>query len=327
MFNTINEKFITDLTSKLNLPDHQKPKLQEIVSEYELKYTPKSAENDLNEKIALFIACKKLEGLANITLKNYQLELNLFRKSINKKTQDIQTNDVRNFLSSNSHLKASSLEKKICVLRSFFAWLLEEEFIEKNPMTRIKVPKQDKRVPKGLSIEEVELLRESCTSRRQRAMLEFFLSTGCRVGEVEGVRVSSINWDNKSLYVIGKGNKERQVFLNAKAVYHCKKYLEERTAAGISSDWLFVSERTPHGQIRIRTYQREINRLGENANLPTQLTPHILRHTFATLTLNNGADITALQSILGHENPQTTLIYAQVSDSRKQEQHKRYVFQ
>ena len=300
-------------------------KLSEVVSRFDIKrIESEESHPDLSEKIELFLAGKKLEGLSNLTLADYRLHLNRFSDVVRKKVEDVTAADVRVYLGRFSGQKISSISTKLSVLKSFFGWLTAEEILPRDPTTRIKPPKKEKRLPKALSIEELEMLREACGNVRQRALIEVMYATGCRLSEVFAMDRDDINQAQQSCRVIGKGNKEREVYFSFKAMYHLRKYLLTREDITPS---LFVTERKPHRRLSRRGIQLEINKIAAAAGMTKHVTPHTLRHTFATLTLNNGADLVAVQELLGHENPATTQIYASITAERKREQHKKYLVQ
>lgn len=302
-----------------------KNKLSSIVSKFHVsKVEQDEVHPDLTEKIELFLASKKLEGLSPITLKGYGLDLRIFADKVKKKTGEITAADIRMYLGQFNNLKMSSVGKKLSVLKSFFSWLASEEFIQRDPSAKLKTPKLEKRAPKALSIEELELLRESCQTIRQRAFLEALYATGCRLSEIYSLNRTGINHQTMSCRVIGKGNKEREVYFSFKAMYHIRKYLMSRLDEDPA---LFVTERKPYRRLSHRGIQREIGIIAELAGLEKRVSPHTLRHTFATLTLNNGAELAAVQQLLGHESPATTQIYAQYTEEKKREQHKKFLVQ
>lgn len=302
-----------------------KTALSKVVSKYQVSVSEENRfASDLPEKIHLFLASKRVEGLSVNTLGGYRLELELFARRVSKRAEDITSADIRIFLGEHKHLKASTIGKKLNVLRSFFSFLMGEEMIQRDPTLKVKQPKKEKRLPKALKIEELEMLREKCQSTRQRAFLEIFYATGCRLSEIHQLNISDINFQNMSCKVIGKGDKERVVYFSFKAMYHLKKYLNERTD---KDEALMVSQRKPHQRLSQKGIQREMNLIAKNAGLEHKVTPHVLRHTFATLTLNNGADLVAVQELLGHSSPETTLRYARITEDRKYEQHKKFLVQ
>lgn len=331
MANTAGEQMMSEVVAMLHelIPTinihNIKNELSVIFSKYHVtKIELQEVHPDLHEKIQLFLSSKRLEGLSPITLEGYELDLKIFAEHVKKKTDEITAADIRVFLGSFSHLKLSSIAKKLSVLKSFFGWLASEEIIQRDPTKKLKPPKQEKRLPKALTIEELEMLREACKTTRQRAFLEVLYATGCRLSEVQALNRSDVNYQTLSCRVIGKGNKEREVYFSFKAVYHLRKYLMARTD---NEPALFITERKPYRRLSKRGIQREIALIAENAGLGKKVSPHTLRHTFATLTLNNGAELAAVQALLGHEDPATTQVYAQLTDEKKREQHKKYLVQ
>jgi integrase/recombinase XerD len=281
-----------------------------------------AAHPDVSEKVKLFLSAKRLEGLSPLTLAGYEIELRTFGKHIQKPVAEIVTADIRTYLGQFEHLKLSSISRKLSVLKSFFGWLTEEEMVPRDPVRKIKPPKKEKLLPKALSIEELEMMRETCQTSRERALVEVFYATGCRLSEVQQLNRNDINWTEKCVKVVGKGSKEREVYLSVKAKYHLKKYLNSRKDAHPA---LFVTIRNPIRRLSKRGIQREFKMMATRAGIKKNVHPHVLRHTMATLTLNNGADLVAVQELLGHANPGTTQIYAQLSNERKREQHRRYL--
>jgi integrase/recombinase XerD len=328
---TAGEQVLSEISAMLfeldPLIDVEKTKsnLSTILSKYFItRIEEDEVHPDLHEKIILFISSKKLEGLSAGTLYNYRLDLIKFANKVKKKTQDITAADIRVYMGEFSHLKMSSLGRKLTVFKSFFAWLTSEEYIQRDPTAKLKPPKIEKRLPKALGIEELEMLREACNTVRQRAFLEVLYATGCRLSEVQALNLNDINYQTMSCKVIGKGNKEREVYFSFKALYHLKKYLKTRTD---DCNALLVSERKPHGRLSKRGIQREIAAIAKLAGLEKKVSPHVMRHTFATLTLNNGAELVAVQELLGHSSPETTLRYARITEERKREQHKKFLVQ
>lgn len=278
---------------------------------------------DISKRIEHFINAKRIDGLSEESLKNYKYTLNIFAARVNKDVTAITADDIRehiSFLSTEKKLKSNTLQNKINTLSSFFGWLLVEEIIGKNPMLKIKTPKQsNKHFRQGLSIENLELLRESCITIKDRALIEFFVSTGCRVSEVSTITVGAIKWHERSVVVFGKGNKERTVYFTHKAKMLLQTYLQQRKG-GIA---LFAADRVPYAGLQPRALQTCIKSISKRVKL--DVTPHVLRHTFASLALQNGMDLTVIQLLLGHEDFKTTQIYAKESETRARQQHERFV--
>lgn len=298
-------------------------KLSSVLVDYNIQMIDKDeAHPDLMEKINLFLSAKALEGLSPLTLDGYKLDLTILSNNLHKRVEDITTADLRVYLGKYNHLKMSSISKKLSVLKSFFSWLTSEEIIPRDPTAKIKTPKVEKRPPKALTVEELEMLREGCTTLRQRALMEMLYATGCRLSEVQKLNKNDIDFSGMDTKVVGKGNKVRDVYLSFKASYHLKKYILSRTD---TQDALFITQRKPYRRLSGRAIQREIDKIALQAGLNKKISPHCLRHTFATLLLNNGAELAAVQALLGHSSADTTLVYARLSDQRKKEQHKKYL--
>ena len=293
------------------------------MSKYHVKYVEHDETHpDLYEKIELYLSAKKLEGASENTLYNYRLTLRDFAKKVKKKVENITSVDIRVYLSNFENNKKSTLGTKLTILRSFFGWLHDEDIIQNNPTRKIKQPKLEKRLPNALTIEELEMIREGCKTQRQRALVEVLYVTGCRLSEIHNMNISDINVQTMSALVIGKGDKQREVYFSFKAMYHLNKYLDTRND---NCEALFVTERRPYRRLSRRGIQREIEKIAANVGLEHKVSPHTLRRTFATLTLNNGAELAAVQELLGHSSPETTLRYARITEERKREQHKKYL--
>jgi integrase/recombinase XerD len=196
----------------------------------------------------------------------------------------------------------------------------DEEYILKSPMRKIKSIKPEKRLRKALTLEELEKIRDTCNTFRERALLEFFYSTGCRLEEVMKLNKNDIDWQDLSTKVIGKGNKERTVFINAKAKLYLQKYLMSRLD---NDEALFTTVRKPYRRMQRRAIEREISNIGKRIGI--HIYPHLIRHTTATCMLHNGAELYEVQRVLGHEYPSTTQIYAQIADEAVKNAHRKYL--
>lgn len=303
-----------------------KIRMEEIIERYTITLkTQQQLEEDLLSNIRLYISSKRLEGLSELTLNDYYRELVTFEYTVQKPTVNITTADIRNYLASNESNMASTIGKKLSVIKSFFVWLVDEEIILKNPAARIKQMKQPKRLPKALTAIELEQLREACGSLRERAIVEVMYSTGCRLSEISNMKRKAINWSNSSLKVIGKGDKERVVYINPKARYHLERYLEECEESENECEHLFSTERRPYRQLQNKSIQDIISKISSRTTIDKKVTPHVFRHTMATLAMENGIELGDLQQLLGHESANTTLRYASVSEERKYNAHKRFV--
>lgn len=329
------EEAIVRIVGKLDLQfgdvlDQRKVReiIEEVLYEYDLVSTSRELMlvNNMQDKIMLYLATRKIDGLSNRTLEAYSRHLNRFAHYMRKNVEDITTMDVRMYLAAyaKTGVKNTTIATETNYLRSFFKWLEDEEYILKSPMRKIKPIKVEKRLRDALTIEELEMIRDACKTYRQRALVEFFYSTGCRLEEVEVLNKKDIDWQNLKLKVIGKGNKERIVYLSPKAKVHIMKYLMSRLDA---SEALFVTERQPISRLGRRSIQREFNKLAELAGLSRRVYPHLMRHTTATNLLNGGADLVTVQHVLGHQDPSTTQIYAKASDKNIEHEYRKNMIQ
>lgn len=302
--------------------------VEEVLYDYDLFPVQRAlvVQNNMNDRILLYLASKKIDGLSQNTLENYSRHLNKFAMSMRKNVEDITTMDVRMYLSAyaKTGVKNSTIGTETDILRAFFKWLEDEEYINKSPLRKIKPIKVEKRLRKALTNEEMEILREGCKTYRERAMLEFFYSTGCRLEEVEQLNKSDIDWQQLQLRVIGKGNKERVVYINAKAKVHLQKYLMTRLD---DCEALFITERSPISRLGRRSIERDFKKIGKASGLKKNVYPHLIRHTMATHLLNSGADLVTVQALLGHEDASTTQIYAQISNINIEHEYRKYMIQ
>lgn len=297
-------------------------RLEEVLSNYEIqRRTQKDIDNDLMEKIDVYLSARKVEGLSEYTIEGNRIELTMFANFVNKAVVQITTSDIRKYLASNSKWMMSTVDNKLSKIKTFFSWLVQEELLLRDPASKIKPPKKPKRLPKGLSIEELEIVRESCKTYRERALMEVMYSTGCRLTEIANMKRNDINSQDMSLRVIGKGDKERIVYLSIKAMHQLRKYLTTRND---DCEYLFATQRRPIRKNSGANIERIIDKIEKRANLSKKLTPHTFRHTFASLATENGADLADVQKLLGHERPETTMVYAHVSEERKKQAHKRF---
>lgn len=296
--------------------------IDEVLRDYQITKPSEGKSCNMLAHIDHFLSAKKVEGLSNKTISNYRIYLTHFAEYSHKDAADITTDDVRGFLGS-QHVKDTSLQTILNILRSFFSWVTVEEIIVRNPMLKIKTPRRRKiAMRKCLSEEELERLRNICATPRERALVEFMYSTGCRVSEIVGLRLSDIDFSRRCVCVLGKGGKERMVYFSVKAKLLLEDYLRGRQG---DSDGLFINTRAPFAIMSSRSMQKLLFALGRRAELPERVHPHLLRHTFATLSLNRGMDITMIQLLLGHAQLSTTEIYAQVDPERVRQVYDRVV--
>ena len=240
-----------------------------------------------------------------------------------KDVENITTMDIRIYIFeiSKRNIKNTTIANITDILRSFFCWLEEEEYIKISPMRKIKSIKVEKRLRKALTKEEFETLRIGAKTLRQKALLELLYSTGCRLEEIEQMKKQDIDWQRLQIKVVGKGDKERIVYINATCQVHLRRYLMSRTD---DIDAVIVTQRKPTKYLGKRAIQKETNKIVAQSGINKNIYPHLIRHKIATHLLINGMNLNVLQEILGYESPETTLIYASIDNKSIEHEYRRY---
>ena len=212
-----------------------------ILKDYIIIKDSDEQRSDLNRRIKYYLGAKRIDGLSERTLKNYKYNLEMFAERMNKSAAKITTDDIRGYigyLAESRHLAETSLQTHINTLRAFFGWLHIEEKIKKNPMSKIKSLKLDKKgARQALTVEELERLRDACQGYREKALVEFLVSSGCRLSEVAQLNVSDLDLIGRTVRVTGKGDKDRVVYFSVRARLMVQEYIVQRKGG----DGLFVS--------------------------------------------------------------------------------------
>lgn len=330
MYENFKSNFILKLLDKFDSDDVNKIiSIMDIVA-IDYNFNKKSTAlttymNDIPEVVKMFMACKKIEGYSEGTLKNYKLLLLNFFAFVNKDIKNIQTNDIRVFLYKYQEAKKVSnrtLNKYLQNIKAFFNWCYNEGYVEKNVTSKLKTIKFEEKPRQSLTQIELEQVRNACVTLRDKAIIEFIYSTGCRVSELCVIKKGDINWAEGSVHLFGKGSKHRMSFINAKAEFMLKQYLASRND---DSEYLFVSMRKPHGKLNKAGVERIISKIAERAHIDKKLSPHIIRHTTCTQALKNGMPIDEIQKMVGHASINTTMIYAKTDIENVKASHKKYV--
>ena len=281
-----------------------------------------NSDGSVPEVVKFFIASKAVANLSMGTLKIYRLRLVDFFSRVRKPFTEVTANDVRMYLyyykternASDHYL--DSIRKTINI---FYSWLVTNDYPVKNPCATIEHIKYQEAERHPLSAYELEVLRFACRDIREKALVDFLFSTGCRVAECQAADLTDIDWHNRSVVIRhGKGDKRRTVFFNAEAELTLRKYLDSRTD---DSPALFVSSRRPHSRLSIKAIENIIRQVSARCDM--HVYPHMLRHTFATSGLRSGMPLEKLQALMGHAEPRTTLIYAKQSVDDLQREHMR----
>ena len=294
------------------------------LSEYEIaeRCTDLVPQDDINERlIRRYTACLLVDGKSKNTVKQYARTAQKLSDLIRKPFTEIGTYDVRFFLATEKErgLSNSTLETQRSYLSAFFQWMTNDEIIPKNPLAKVKPIKVPKEIRNAFSDVEMDALRSACKTVRERALVEFLVSTGLRVSELTGMKIEDVNFDTLSVHVVnGKGDKERMTYATQVAAKHLISYLRGRKK---ESEMLFCNR--DGGRISTTLIQRVLKQLGKRAGVDG-VHPHRFRRTFATNLSKRGMEIQEIQKLLGHSNVNTTMIYVNTDDSMIRASYNRY---
>lgn len=285
-----------------------------------------SLTNNLEKKISIFLEYLTVEmGLASNTRESYGRDLRLFAGWIKKPLEQVTREDILRYMKmlKMHNYAPSSSSRKLAALKSFFRFMTAEGFLQEDPSEVVEASTKGLTLPKVMSQEEVKRLLaapdlSTPEGFRDRTMLEVMYATGMRVSELLSLKRVNVKLETRYVIAYGKGSKERLIPLGHYAIQFLKKYLEKVRPlfikAGKDDGSLFLTIRGT-GMTRQRFWQI-IKAYGVKAGIHKPLTPHILRHSFATHMLNNGADLRTVQELLGHADISTTQIYTHLTDNR-----------
>jgi integrase/recombinase XerD len=263
------------------------------------------------------------DGLSRNTIASYRCDLEQLARFVNKDLLEAQEADLFGFLAS-ARGRAASAARRVSTLKRFYQYCLRERRISADPTLRLDPPKRAPRFPRSLSEADVEALLAAPDTTtplglRDRAMLETLYATGLRVSELVALKTFEVNLDANVVRVLGKGSKERLVPLGEEAADWISRYLRMRSA---KCDALFVTGRG--GGMTRQAFWHLIRRYGARAIPGKKLSPHVLRHAFATHLINHGADLRVVQLLLGHADISTTQIYTHVARERLKALHAKH---
>ncbi|MDR1574149.1 MAG: tyrosine-type recombinase/integrase [Clostridiales Family XIII bacterium] len=281
-----------------------------------------TADQNGGKGYAMFFIAKKIEGLSKKTLRFYKLEIDAFVSETCKPLDAITADDIRIYLARRSGKVTNvTLDNKRRILSTFFEFLSAEDYIVRNPMKKIRPIRQARKIKLPFSEIEIEQLRDACETKRETAVIDLFLSTGMRVGELHLLDLKDVDFSAGEAVVLGKGNKERTVYLNAKATKHLRDYLDSRKD---DNEALIVSEQSPHARLKISGIEVCVREIGKRAGVKN-VHPHRFRRTAATSALARGMPIEQVQKMLGHEQTETTLRYAVIASDALKASHRKYM--
>lgn len=262
--------------------------------------------------------------LSKETIKNYEYDLEKFISFLNnhniKNFSDVKTKDIEKYLIEMKDFSPKTVSRNITSINNLYIFLLRDKRVSKNPCEFIDRPKLDKRLPDTLSVKEVdELLNiplNTIYDIRNKAMLETLYGTGLRISELVNLTTRDIDFENDCIRCFGKGSKERIVPVSDYTLYYLKKYLDVRThfLKKERNDYLFLNN---HGKkITRQGFFKNLQKIIDQKGIKKKISPHVLRHSFATHLLEGGADLRSIQMLLGHSDISTTKIYTHISHEK-----------
>lgn len=317
---------ITEIKQRMSLylNDFQIDQLTDVLEICLQEYLSEADPVKQPDLIQTFLAAKRVEGCSSKTLTYYDSTIRNVLKSTGKPVQDITTDDLRIYLDAyqtNNGVSKVTIDNIRRILSTFFAWLEDENFIIKSPVRRIHKVKTCKTVKETYSDEFLEIMRDNAESIRDLAMIDLLASTGIRVGELVLINRVDVDFVNRECIVLGKGNKQRKVYFDARTKIHLQRYLSARTD---DNPALFVTLHKPYSRLQIKGVEMRLQRLGRKLGL-IRVHPHKFRRTLATMAIDKGMPIEQVQQLLGHESVDTTLQYAMVNQNNVKLSHHRYI--
>ena len=285
----------------------------------------KKEEQNTNEKyINSFLSAKEIEGCSNRTISYYKENIQRLISKLDKPIKGITTEDIRNYLSEYKEINncgSVTIDNIRRVFSSFFAWLEDEDYIIKSPVRRIHKVKTASRIKETFTDENIEKMRDECKNIRNLAIIELLISTGIRVGELVNLNIEDLNFEDRSCIVQGKGNKQREVYFDARTKIHLMQYLNIRKD---DNKALFVSKNMPHQRLSISGIELIVRRIGDKTDV-NRVHPHKFRRTLATMAIDKGMPIEQVQKLLGHVKIETTMHYAMVNQNNVKISHRKYI--
>ena len=340
MYNDFKNDFISDLsTLNLNLNKEQMSKILAVLdgtaNNYDIlnhnNINRAMTQDGIPQSVYDYLQCKKAEGLTQETLYIYKLILEIFFKYIQKPPEYIEATDIMTFLrdyQTKNNISNRTLDKYRQHICCYFEFIHNYGYIQRNPARQVKKIKYETKPMPVLTEYEVELIREACITRREKAIIEFFLSTACRVSELIKVKKSDINWDTDEVILFGKGSKYGTSFITPRCKLALQKYLEYRDEieGSESSEYLFIRERYPYTQLTKRGVEDIVDKIMMRiSDIHKRCTPHTYRRTSSTNAYLNGMDLEDIRGWLRHESVRTTEIYIHNSTNHIHGEHKRFV--
>lgn len=331
----MTQTYIANTISQAMLHHLDNAQMQHLLSVLELVFSQYDVQpkNDITEVcitpnnidlMNAFLSAKHLEGCSQKTLGYYKAVISRMIGRMKMHVTHMSTNDLRQYLCEyelHSRCGKVNIDNIRRILSSFFSWLEDEDYILKSPIRRIKKIKSTQTVKDVYFDEALEKLRDGTETIRDLAIIDLLASTGMRVGEMVKLDITDVDFERRECVVLGKGNKERVVYFDARTKIHLRNYLESRTD---SSSALFVSLQSPHQRLCISGVESRLRDLGRRLGLE-RVQPHKFRRTLATRAIDKGMPIEQVQRLLGHAKIDTTLMYAMVDQGNVRASHRKYI--
>ena len=310
------------------LNNAQIEKLQDVMEHILWNYDIAPADREKQEQehnyLTLFLQAKRVEGCSEKSLKYYEKTIQKMLNGVGKTVKEIVTEDIRAYLTGYQKQRQTSkvtVDNVRRILSSFFSWLEDEDFIVKSPVRRIHKVKTAKVVKDTYTDEALELMRDNCTTTRDLAMIDLLASSGMRVGELVTLNREDINFNERECVVLGKGNKERLVYFDARTKIHLQNYFDARID---DNPALFVTLKQPFERLKIGGVETRLREMGRRLKIP-KVHPHKFRRTLATTAIDKGMPIEQVQQLLGHQKIDTTMHYAMVKQQNVKLAHRKYI--
>ena len=320
----MNDQLISKILAKMSsaLNCEQLRLLKEVLENAGNESACQTIENE--QMLERFLTAKRLEGCSGRTLTYYESTLDHMLQTLDKPLPSMTTDDLRTYLTRYENVRNASkvtIDNIRRIMSSFFSWLEDEDYIVKSPVRRIRKVRAPIEIKETLSDEHLQSLRDGCANKRDLAIIDLLASTGMRVGELVRLDIADVNFAERECIILGKGNKERLAYFDARTKLHLQSYLAERED---SNPALFVSLNAPHKRLNIGGVELRLRELGQSLGLP-RVHPHKFRRTLATDAIAKGMPIEQVQKLLGHEKIDTTMQYAMVNQDNVKLSHRRYL--
>jgi len=325
-FISMKNLVITQIKDLMNehLDEFQMQKLADALDICLSDLFPEAESAIQQDYVKIFLAAKRVEGCSEKTARYYDSTIRNVLRNVKKEVSEINTEDLRIYLDNyqrNSGVSRVTIDNIRRILSSFFSWLEDEDYIQKSPVRRIHKVKTCRTVKETYSDEALELMRDHSECIRDLALIDMLASTGMRVGELVKLNKSDIDFESRECVVLGKGNKQRKVYFDARTKIHLQRYLQSRTD---NNDALFVSLQKPNNRLQISGVEIRLRELGRKLDM-SKVHPHKFRRTLATTAIDKGMPIEQVQQLLGHQSIDTTLQYAMVNQNNVKVSHRKFI--